>query len=100
MKFLLSLIPAPMRYFLQPFLILYYAPLFIIKNLAHPTNEKHEAFIDGWKQAVQIADETSTNWPIHINEDGDFEAEQGVNMEKAIDASVELAIEETQKDLS
>ena len=100
MKFLLSLIPAPIRYFLQPFLILYYAPLFIIKNLAHPQNEKHEAFIDGWKQAVQIADETSANWPIHINENGDFEAETGVNMEQAIDASVELAIEETQKDLS
>lgn len=97
MKFLLSLIPAWARYFMQPFLILYYAPLFIVKNLARPQNEKHEAFIDGWKQAVQIADETSANWPIHIDENGDFQTEEGVNMEQAIDASVELAIEETQK---
>jgi hypothetical protein len=61
------------RCFLQPFLVLYYAPLFIIRGLTGPTRKrakaKHDLVVDGWKDAVEFAEKTKKDgyWPIHLN---------------------------------
>jgi hypothetical protein len=77
MKFILSIFPAWARYFVQPFLVLYYVPLFVLRNMSGPGRDrgvaKHEAFVNSWKQAVETADKTSSYWPLHLTEDGNFE---------------------------
>jgi len=110
MKLCLSIFPAWLRYFVQPFLVLYYAPLFIIRNVTGPTRKNakqtHEHFIEGWKQAVQEADETTAYWPIHLAENGGggstetrskgaiFETDfQEVDVNEAVAESVELSME-------
>jgi hypothetical protein len=77
MALILSPLPAWFRYFLQPFLILYYAPLFILRNLAGPTGkqarETHELFVGGFKSAVDAAEEKADGyWPVHVTEEGDI----------------------------
>lgn len=64
MKFILSIFPAWSRYFVQPLLILYYLPLFTLRNLTGPNRrrglDKPQALVDGWNEAVVTADsETS-----------------------------------------
>lgn len=77
MAVVLSPLPPWFRYFLQPFLILYYAPLFILRNLAGPTGkrarETHEHFLDGFKAAVDAAEKKADGyWPVHVNENGEI----------------------------
>jgi hypothetical protein len=72
MALILSPLPPWFRYFLQPFLILYYVPIFIIRNLAGPTGkrarETHEIFVDGFKAAVDAAEQKAGGyWPVHVN---------------------------------
>lgn len=103
MKGILSIFPAWFRYFLQPFLILYYAPLFILRNLAGPTRkhaiQTHEHFIEGWKSAVEKAEETSSYWPLHVNEDGYIEKDTSdVDFTDAVAESVEVALEEEERE--
>jgi hypothetical protein len=56
----LGIFPAWFRYFIQPFLVLYYAPIFILRGLSGPTRKnaraKHELVIDGWKEAIGFAE--------------------------------------------
>jgi hypothetical protein len=63
MKFILSIFPPWARSFVQPFLILYYLPLFTIRNLTGPNRrrgfEKPHALVDGWNQAIVTADNES-----------------------------------------
>jgi hypothetical protein len=94
MKAILAPFPASFRYFLQPFLVLYYAPLFILRIWTGPTRKlrrkKHEEFLEGWKHAVKSADEKSTNWPLRLDKDGYIEAaSEEVDVNEAIAASVE-----------
>jgi len=77
MAMVLAPLPAWFRYFLQPFLILYYAPLFILRNLAGPTGkrarETHEVFVDGFKAAVDAAEQKAGGyWPVHVNGKGEL----------------------------
>jgi hypothetical protein len=63
MKVVLSIFPAWARYFVQPVLILYYLPLFTLRNLTGPNRrrgfEKPHALVDGWNQAIVTADNES-----------------------------------------
>lgn len=95
-KVILARFPASFRYFLQPILVFYYAPLFILRNLTGPTRKnarkKREEFLDGWKDAVKTAEEKSTSWPLYLdNKDGyidaDFERVESVQIEEQIEDS-------------
>lgn len=61
------------RYFLQPFLILYYAPLFILRGLTGPSAElarkKRRLVLEGWKDAVEHAEraEAGGYWPVRVD---------------------------------
>lgn len=72
MALVLAPLPAWFRYFLQPFLILYYAPLFILRNLTGPTGkrarETHKCFVSGFREAVEVAEHKAEGyWPVHID---------------------------------
>lgn len=75
----LSIFPAWFRYFLQPFLIVYYLPIFVVRSWTAPSRRdgkiNHEALKNSWKDAVEFAEKTESRgyWPVQINEDGDFE---------------------------
>eukprot|EP00535_Pseudo-nitzschia_heimii_P002663 CAMPEP_0197179108 /NCGR_PEP_ID=MMETSP1423-20130617/4168_1 /TAXON_ID=476441 /ORGANISM="Pseudo-nitzschia heimii, Strain UNC1101" /LENGTH=263 /DNA_ID=CAMNT_0042628971 /DNA_START=126 /DNA_END=917 /DNA_ORIENTATION=- len=80
MSALLGVFPSGFRYFLQPFLVMYYTPLIILRSLASPTNRKravakHETIVAAWKEAVVVAEKTERDgyWPVVVNEDGYFE---------------------------
>jgi hypothetical protein len=79
MKTILAPIPASVRFFLQFFLVLYYAPLYIVRNLTGPTrknaHKKRKEFLEGWNDAVKAAEEKSTSWPLDPNKDGFIDAE-------------------------
>jgi hypothetical protein len=76
-KVLLAPVPASVRFFLQFFLVLYYAPLYVLRNLTGPTRKnarkKHEEFLEGWTDAVKAADEKSTSWPLDLPLDPDLD---------------------------
>jgi hypothetical protein len=61
----LGIFPAWFRYFIQPFLVLYYAPIFILRGLSGPTRKnaiaKHELVIDGWKEAIGFAEKAEVD---------------------------------------
>lgn len=77
MKVITGVFPLWARAFFQPFLMLYYTPLIILRSLIGSTkNSKseakaaHEYLIDGWTQAI-IASEDAQNggyWPVHVDE--------------------------------
>lgn len=98
MKVLLGIFPAWLRYFAQPFLVLYYVPLFLLRNLSSPRSQaaksKHEAFVASWKQAVETADEKSSYWPLHVR-DGEFQTDLSeLDVNEAVLESVEVALED------
>jgi hypothetical protein len=74
---LTGLLPAGVRYFLQPFLILYYAPQMIVRYYIIGPNRKyveesrkgHELVVEGWRKAVQAAElaQEGGYWPVHLN---------------------------------
>ncbi|KAL7558098.1 hypothetical protein ACA910_020048 [Epithemia clementina (nom. ined.)] len=103
-KCVLSIFPPAVRYFFQPLLILYYAPLFILKNLTGPTTrqravESHEQLVEGWRAAVQKADDTVSYWPIHLAPDGKtFESDGTVELEEGISESVNVAMDITMEE--
>lgn len=98
-KFVLSIFPPWARYFVQPFLILYYVPIFILRNLTGPTRRRarktHEAVLDSWKDAVQKADDKVAYWPIHVDAEGNFESDMGeLDMRDGVMESIEVAKDE------
>jgi hypothetical protein len=102
MKVILSIVPAWARYFVQPFLIIYYAPLFILRSISAPQRnqgvKKHDALVESWKQAVETADQSTSYWPLHLDKNGDFEADIAeMDLTDAVAQSVELAMEEHRK---
>lgn len=101
-KFVLSIFPAWARYFVQPFLILYYVPIFILRNLTGPTRRRarqsHQAVLDSWKEAVQKADETVAYWPIHVDEEGYIESDMPeIDLKEGVTESIEVARDEEEK---
>jgi hypothetical protein len=98
MKLILAPFPAWFRYFVQPFLVLYYAPLFILRNLTGPTRKRarsvHKHAIESWKDAVvAAADRTaSIKWP--LLDDGSLkEGFSDVDIRDAVAESIETAME-------
>jgi len=80
MSVMLSVFPSGFRYFLQPFLVMYYTPLILLRSLTSPTTRKravakHETVLEAWKEAVAVADKTEKEgyWPVVVNEEGYFE---------------------------
>jgi hypothetical protein len=90
----LGVFPSGFRYFLQPFLILYYTPLILVKSLASPTTRKravakHETVLEAWKEAVVVAEKTERNgyWPVVVSDDGYFELTKPPSVDGVIDES-------------
>jgi len=104
MKWMLSPFPTWFRYFLQPFLVFYYTPLFIVRNLTGPTRhralESHEAVIQGWKAAVVAAEKSSNGyWPVRVTEDGEIvtspsESGESVDIADGVAESVNAMMEQ------
>jgi hypothetical protein len=56
---------------------------------------KHEAFVESWKHAIEIADEISSYWPLHLNEEGEIENDiKELDLNEAVAESIEVAMEE------
>jgi hypothetical protein len=76
-KTLVGLLPPWFRYFLQPFLILYYVPLLVLKGMVGSTStskreasEEHDKLVNYWKDAIMLAETRSASWPLHVKADG------------------------------
>lgn len=107
MSTMLSIFPSGFRYFLQPFLVLYYTPLIVLRSLTSPTTRKravakHETVVHAWKEAVTLAEQTEKSgyWPVVVSEDGYFELAKppsvdanNANMAEAMAEAVEQAME-------
>ena len=98
-KFVLSALPPWARYFVQPFLILYYVPIFILRNLVGgPTRLRarrtHNAVLDSWKDAVDKADDAVAYWPIHVDEEGYIASDfPEIDLKDGVAESIEVANE-------
>lgn len=102
MKVVLSIFPVWFRYFLQPFLVLYYAPLFMLRNLTGDTRKRakasHEAIVEGWKKAIKVADKKGSNWPVYVSDEGNIETNDAdIDIAEAVAESVELVMEANSK---
>ena len=80
---------------MQPFLILYYAPLFIIRNLVGSTRKralaKRARLIEGWKEAVDEANTKVDSWPVETSDVGYFHTKtESVDVSEALADSMEL----------
>jgi hypothetical protein len=95
-----------LRYFLQPLLVLYYAPLFVVRNWAGSSTRRqarlaHEQLVNEWKRAVDKADHTLAYWPVHLDKDGYIEADsQEVDLNEVVQVSVQVALEEEEMEKS
>lgn len=76
LKTILSILPGGVRYFLQPLLIMYYAPLLMLRywvgpnrKYAEESRKGHEKLVDGWRKAVEAAENAQRGgyWPVHLN---------------------------------
>lgn len=108
MSTVLSVFPSGFRYFLQPFLVLYYTPIIVLRSLTSPTTRKravakHETVLEAWKEAVVVAEKTEAEgyWPVVVSNDGYFElskppsisSEEASSMADAMAETVEQAME-------
>jgi hypothetical protein len=74
---ILGILSPSLRYFLQPLLVMYYAPLLMVrywmvgpsKQYVEESRKGHEKLIDGWRKAVQAAERANSDeyWPVHLN---------------------------------
>jgi hypothetical protein len=100
LKLILSIFPAWARYFVQPILVLYYAPLFALRKMSSPSRDKegkrkHDAFVESWKHAIEIADEKSSYWPLHLNEKGEIENDiEELDLNEAVAESIEVSMDD------
>jgi len=115
MSAFVGIFPLWIRSFFQPFLILYYTPLMILRSLVGTTRtsnqearQAHEHFVEGWKKAVEVAEKVNEDgyWPVHVSENGGIEfnglpdPKDVINtneLANAIVDSVEVALEEEQE---
>ena len=107
-KSLLGLLPPWTRYFFQPFLILYYVPLTILKGLIGPTptakkeaRSSHDGLVQYWKDAVELAENKVSDWPLHVMADGSikYDLEDDRMNDKIVEA-VEMKYEIARKESS
>lgn len=97
MKSITGLFPTWFRYFLQPLLIMYYTPLMIFKSWCDVPARKdslaaHEKIVEGWKSAIEMAEESVEKWPLHVNDEGKIESVQNVEIADAIIDSLDVAM--------
>jgi hypothetical protein len=102
MRIILGILPSWARYFVQPFLVMYYVPLFILRNMTAPKRREqaqaHDTLVESWKQAVAVAEHSTSYWPVHLTESGNIEGDQeDLDLNDAIAKSVEIALEIDQK---
>ncbi len=95
-KKVIGVLPPSLRYFVQPFLILYYTPLTIMKafigstkNAKSDARASHEKLVEGWRDAIRAADAKIENWPIHVAADGTIDTSSISNKNEIADAIVE-----------
>lgn len=100
MKKLFGVLPPGLRYFVQPFFIMYYTPLMIIKYVIGSTKTSkdeayaaHELIIEGWKDAIRATEEVQDSWPLHVTDDGQIESltPQSIPITDAIVESLDIA---------
>lgn len=94
LKRLIGVLPPWARYFVQPFLVMYYTPLTILRAFLSSQEDakaSHEKLLDGWREAITSADEKIDNWPIHVSADGSINAD--VSETSIITNSIVEAIE-------
>jgi len=106
-KSLTAIFPSSIRYFMQPFFILYFTPIMILKNLCDsPARAErlaaHEKLVEGWKDAIKQAENLQNGkyWPIRVNVDGEIEtvelpsseSEQNVKINDAIVDSLDVSL--------
>lgn len=100
LKTLFGIFPPWFRYFLQPFFILYYTPLMIIKYFIGSTKDAkkealaaHEKIVEGWKDAIKAAEVAQDFWPLHVTDDGKIESltPQSVPVTDIIVESLDIA---------
>lgn len=100
MKNLFGIFPPWFRYFLQPFFIMYYTPLMILKYYIGSTKGSkqeaqaaHQTVIKGWKDAIIAAEVAQESWPLHVTDDGTIESltPQSIPITDAIVESLDIA---------
>lgn len=100
MKNLFGVFPPWFRYFIQPFFIMYYTPLMILKYYIGSTKGSkqealaaHETVIEGWKDAIRAAEVAQESLPLHVTDDGTIESltPQSVAVTDAIVESLNIA---------
>ncbi|KAL3800191.1 hypothetical protein HJC23_001112 [Cyclotella cryptica] len=108
---LTGILPAGVRYFLQPLLILYYAPMMMIRYYmvgpsrayVDESRRGHERVVEGWRRAVEAAEKAQSGgyWPVHLNEDGSITASLPPDPDHVLDVTdgIEKSVE-LQQDLS
>lgn len=100
MRVFLSLWPTWARYFVQPFLILYYAPLFMLRNLTGDTRkralQKRARFVEGWQQAVDQANAKVDSWPVETSDVGYFRTQKDADISAALAESIEVVMKDQQ----
>jgi hypothetical protein len=108
MKSILALLPPWTRYFFQPFLILYYVPLTILKGMIGSTptakmeaRSTHESLVQYWKDAIKSAEDHSADWPLHVMADGSmkYDLEDDRMNDKIVEA-IEMKHEIEKKEAS
>ena len=74
MAMFLHVLPTWLRYFVQPFLILYYVPWFVLRTWSDRTayalkEEHHRTLISNWKGAIETAGKIAGEgyWPVKVN---------------------------------
>lgn len=103
MKQFTAIFPSSVRYFMQPFLILYFTPIMILKSLCdrpkHYTERlaSHQNLLNGWKNAVRRAERVQNGdyWPVHVNARGDIEAVEPPSSNTDSNSSSTASIEGT-----
>jgi hypothetical protein len=94
-----------MRYFFQPFLILYYVPLTSMKYFVGTTKTSraeqlaaHEKLVEGWKDAIREAEgKLNGEFPLHVSDDGTIETKMNMQREdisECIVSAIEQRYEE------
>jgi hypothetical protein len=67
MRLILSIFPSWARYFVQPFLVLYYVPLYMLRSVSSPKTKNENVAAKGWYQPVETLDQRPSYWPLDVN---------------------------------
>jgi hypothetical protein len=69
MRLILSIFPSWARYFVQPFLVLYYVPLYMLRSISSPKTRNENSVAEGWYQPVETEtlDQRPSYWPLDLS---------------------------------